>query len=88
MAISCQKPEAFGQDLFKNHHILGWKAAVEDSRFRAKSPTFQEVTFSSVYQTPTWPYKKWGIGIQFMVGKAKGAFLQKAYHYGTGGVNS
>jgi hypothetical protein len=41
MAMSCQKQEAFGQDLLKNHYILGWKAMVEDSRFLATFFNFE-----------------------------------------------
>ena len=52
---------------------------VTEYRSLANSSTFQEVTFSSVYQTPTWPYKKWGIGIQFMAEKAKDMFVQNLH---------
>ena len=54
---------------------------IEGSKSRvqlANSSTFQEVTFSSVYEDPTQPYKKWGIGIEAPCSKLQGIFDRKA----------
>jgi hypothetical protein len=42
----------------QKYNMWGMFLVVVDCPSLADSSTFQEVTFSSVYQTPTWPYKK------------------------------